>query len=45
MGTKKDDSGKLPKSSFNSHVVLFYPCPLNGVHFKKGAFLWIYNLA
>jgi len=37
VGTKKDDSGKLPKSSFNGHVVLFYQCPLNGVHFICGA--------
>jgi len=36
MGFKKDDSGRVPKSSFSSSLV-FTPCPLFGVQFKVGA--------
>ena len=37
MGFKKDDSGRVPKSSFSSSLV-FTPCPLFGVQFKKLCF-------
>ena len=40
MGTKKDDSGRIPKSSFKTLLSIFNPCPLFGVQFKSGVFLY-----
>jgi len=33
MESKKDDPGRVPKSSFRNRLVVFYPCLLNGVQF------------